>query len=79
MPAAHDAAGRRDRQVLKPPGENRALVLRLYEAFQAGNTDALGVLLADDFVNHNPSMMKGDLVAVHGYYKTPMEGAGVDF
>jgi hypothetical protein len=64
----------------------------------------LGVLLAEDFVNHNPRMTsgreasqaglarigstdidvhriiaEGDLVAVHGRYKTPTEGAGMDF
>jgi predicted SnoaL-like aldol condensation-catalyzing enzyme len=84
--------------------ENKAVVLRLYEAFQAGDTDALGVLLAEDFINHNRSMTSGrdasqaglaqigsvdvdvhriiadgDLVAVHGHYKTPTEGAGMDF
>jgi predicted SnoaL-like aldol condensation-catalyzing enzyme len=84
--------------------ETKAVVARLYEAFNAGDTEALGELLADDMINHNPGMTngrvvsqaalrqigsmkvevhriiaEGDLVAVHAHYKTPTEGAGMDF
>jgi predicted SnoaL-like aldol condensation-catalyzing enzyme len=83
---------------------NKAVVARLYEAFNAGDADALAEVLADDMINHNPWMTngrlvsqaalrqigtmqvdvhrmiaEGDLVAVHGHYKTPTEGAGMDF
>lgn len=84
--------------------ENKAIVLRLYDAFNAGDADALDTLLAEDLINHNPWMpdgraaaqaalrqlgsmqvelhrivADGDLVAIFGHYKTPAEGAGMDF
>jgi len=84
--------------------ENKAIIRRLYNAFNAGDADALEALLAEDLINHNPWMSNGraaaqaalrqvgtmkvdvlqmvadgDLVAIYGHYKTPTEGAGMDF
>jgi len=84
--------------------QNKAVVLRLYEAFNAGDPDALDTLVAENLINHNPWMpdgraaaqaalrqlgtmqvelhqiiADGDLVAVHAHYKTPADGAGMDF
>jgi predicted SnoaL-like aldol condensation-catalyzing enzyme len=42
---------------------NKAVVARLYEAFNAGDADALAEVLADDVINHNPWMTNGRLVS----------------
>jgi predicted ester cyclase len=34
--------------------QNKALVRRFYEAYSAGNADALDDLVAPNFINHNP-------------------------
>src|SRR5437016_4002077 len=84
--------------------ENKAIIRRLYTAFNTGDADALETLVAEDLINHNPWMPNGraaaqaalrqlgtmevellqivadgDLVAIYGHYKTPTEGAGMDF
>jgi predicted SnoaL-like aldol condensation-catalyzing enzyme len=38
---------------------NKAIVDRLYEAFRAGEGAALGEVLAEDFINHNPRTTNG--------------------
>jgi len=39
--------------------QNKQTVLRLYEIFSAGEPEALGEVLAEDFVNHNPQTSNG--------------------
>jgi predicted SnoaL-like aldol condensation-catalyzing enzyme len=38
---------------------NKAVVRRLYDVFRAGDAAALGEILTEDFINHNPQTMNG--------------------
>ncbi len=38
---------------------NKAIVHRLYQAFRAGDVAALGEVLAEDVINHNPRTTNG--------------------
>jgi predicted SnoaL-like aldol condensation-catalyzing enzyme len=42
-----------------PAESNKAIVRRLFEIFKAGDVRALGEVLADDFINHNPQTVNG--------------------
>jgi predicted SnoaL-like aldol condensation-catalyzing enzyme len=42
-----------------PTEANKAIVRRLFEIFKAGDARALGEVLADDFINHNPQTVNG--------------------
>jgi predicted SnoaL-like aldol condensation-catalyzing enzyme len=43
--------------------ENKAIIRRLYAAFNAGDADALEALVAEDLINHNPWMPNGRAAA----------------
>ena len=44
---------------------NKAIVHRLYQAFKAGDVAALGEVLAEDFINHNPRTTNGLTASRH--------------
>lgn len=43
--------------------QNKAIIRRLYAAFNAGDADALETLVAEDMINHNPWMPNGRAAA----------------
>lgn len=47
-------------EMTQPQAEmNKAIVRRLYDVFRTGDTAALGEVLAQDFINHNPQTTNG--------------------
>jgi predicted SnoaL-like aldol condensation-catalyzing enzyme len=47
-------------EMTQPQAEmNKAIVRRLYDVFRTGDVAALGEVLAQDFINHNPQTTNG--------------------
>jgi predicted SnoaL-like aldol condensation-catalyzing enzyme len=47
-------------EMTQPQAEvNKAIVRRLYDVFRTGDVAALGEVLAEDFINHNPQTTNG--------------------